>query len=143
MPTDTRFDDGYRCLISFSENPTIKIWIIDVKPPGWDGGGAIETATMENDDLRTKRPKALVTATNSSCQVAYALSALRDIREMINVLQEITITYPDSAGTETFWGWVNTFEPSSFVEGTRPTASMEIIPANEDDTGAESIPTFT
>jgi hypothetical protein len=141
--TDDRFDDGFSTLLTFSENEDIKIWEIEVTPPGFDGGGMIDTTTMRNTAKRTRRPKALTTMTNGGATVAYAGSALEAIQDMINVLQEITVTFPESAGTMTFWGWINNLIPGPNSEGNRPTATMEIIPSNEDDTGVEAEATFT
>lgn len=143
MPaTDTRIDDGFSTTYEFSENPTIKIWEIDVTPPGWDGGGPIMTETMRNTELRTKIPKQLKTLTESTITVAYAISALEDIVDMINVNQEITITFPGGNGEMTFWGYINTFQPGALSEGNRATATMQIIPTNQNDSLVETAPTF-
>lgn len=143
MPvTDTRIDDGFSTTYEFSENPSIKIWEIGITPPGWDGGGPIDTVTMRNDTLRTKIPKQLKSLTDSNITVAYAVSALQDIVDMINVNQEITITFPGGNGEMTFWGYINTFHPGELMEGNRATATMQIIPTNQNDSLVETIPTF-
>lgn len=142
MPSDTRIDDGFPTTITFSLNEDIKLWPISVKPPGYDGGGPIETTTMLNTAKRTKSPKKLVSMTNSMTTMAYATSTLEDIQAMINIEQEITITYPEDGGTETFWGYINTFEPSELQEGVRPTASVEIVTTNQDDAGNEQAAEF-
>lgn len=140
--TDERIDDGFSTTYEFSENTTIKIWEIGITPPGWDGGGPIDTTNMRNTSLRTKIPKQLKTLTDSTISVAYAVSALEDIVDMIGVNQEITITFPGGNGEMTFWGFINTFQPGELMEGNRATATMQVVPTNQNDSLVETVPTF-
>jgi hypothetical protein len=140
--TDTRLDDGFSTTYEFSENPAIILWEISATPPGWSGGGPIATDTMRNTSLRTRIPKQLKTQTDSTLTVAYAVSTLEDIVDMINVNQEITITFPGGNGTMTFWGYIDSFQPGEMMEGNRCTATMTIIPTNQNDSLVETEPVF-
>lgn len=137
-----RMDNGHQTLIEFSENANIKLWEKEVTPPGIDGGGAIETTTMRNDEWRTNAPKTLKTLTESTLTCAYDNAVYPEIVAMVNVNQEIVITFPDGA-TLTFWGWLNTFIPNALVEGEQPTAEVQVIPSNQDANGDEIAPVHT
>lgn len=134
-------NDGYQTLISFSENPDVLFKEVSVTPPGLDGGGEIDTTTMRNTRWRTRQPKALITLTEMSFEASYDPEVYDDILAMLNVNQEITITFPDGS-TYTFWGWLNSFEPGELSEGEFPTASATIIPANQDDQNDEADPVY-
>jgi hypothetical protein len=136
-----RMDDGHSTTVSFSENTAIKLWEKEVTPPGVDGGGANDTTTMRNEVWRTQAPKKLLTLTDGSFTAAYDPTVLPEIIAMVNVNQQITITFPDGE-VETFWGWLNEFKPNANQEGAQPTAECTIIPSNQDDLGAETAPTI-
>lgn len=134
-----RLDDGFATLITFAQNPTVKLYEKEVTPPGIDGGGANDTTTMRNTAYRTKAPKKLKTLADSSFKAAYDVAVYPQILAMININQLITITFPD-ATTLAFWGYINAFTPDALVEGAQPTASVTIIPTNQNSSGVETAP---
>lgn len=131
-----RIDDGFKTLITFAEDPTLKIYEKEVTPPGIEGGGAIDTTTMHNNTLRTNAPKSLKTFSPMTVVVAYDPEAYADLRDMINVNQIITITFPDQSELN-FWGWVDSFVPGALTEGEQPTATVTVIPSNQNASGTE------
>ena len=136
--------DGYSTTISFIEFPGIILLEKEVTPPGWDGGGAIDTTTMRNFLLRTRWPKALKTMTEVPIVAAYDPDVLdpNGSAEIVNVLQQIMLTFPDLS-TIVFWGWVNDMKPNRHVEGEQPTLNATVIPSNMDTDGNEVLPLFT
>lgn len=134
--------DGYQTLFSFDLNPVVKFAEIEVTPPALNAGGQVDTTTMRNSRWRTFNPKALVTAGEASATVAYDSAIYTDALNMLGVNQLITITFPDGH-TIAFWGWLDSFVPGSNKEGNRPTASIKIVPSNQDNTGAEVAPVYT
>ena len=52
------------------------------------------------------------------------------------------ITIPDTA-TIAFWGVVKSFAPNANVEGTQPTANIEIVPTNKNASDVETVPDVT
>ncbi len=134
-----RVDDGFSTLIEFSANTSIKLWEKSVTPPGVSGGGANETTTMRNTEWRTNSPKKLKTLTEGGAQCAYDPAVFPEIVAMVNVNQEITITFADG-DTLTFWGWLDEFIPGEIVEGEQPTAEIKIIPSNQDNSRVEQAP---
>ena len=137
-----RLDDGFSTIITFSENPSVKLWEKSVTPPGISAGGEVDTTTMRNTAWRTRNPKQLKTLTECTFSAAYDPAAIDECMAMVGVNQEITITFPD--GDElAFWGWLDEFAPGDHVEGEQPEAECTIIPSNQDDTGAEVAPVRT
>jgi hypothetical protein len=137
----SRIDDGFATLIEFSAAPNVKFWEKDVTPPGADGGGANDTTTMRNVAYRTKAPKKLKTLTDMTLKVAYDPACYDDIITMLQDNQAITITFPDDSKL-IFWGWIDKFVPDGLTEGTQPTASVTVIPSNQDESENEVAPHY-
>ena len=143
----SRIDDGFQTQISFSEDASglvsgIVLFEKEVTPPGIQGGGENDVTTMRNETWRTKAPKQLMTLSPCSFVAAYDPAIYDDILAMIQVNQQITITFPDGA-TLVFWGWLDEFTPGALAEGTQPTASCTIVPSNQNGSGVETAPIYT
>jgi len=134
-----RIDDGYQTLVSFAADPTVLFYEKTVTPPGVDGGGEVDTTTMLNSTWRTRNPKALITLSNGSMTVAYDPACYPEIVALANVNTLITVTFPDGS-TLAFWGWLNSFTPGENTEGEQPTAEIEVVPSNQNDSGVETAP---
>ncbi len=134
-----RIDDGFGTSIEFSaeDSAGLKVWEKEVQPPGVSGGGANDTTTLRNTAWRTMAPKNLKTLTDASITVAYDPACYDQIVLMVNVNQQITITFPDSS-TLVFWGFIDTFTPNRIIEGEQPTAECVIIPTNQNAAGTET-----
>jgi hypothetical protein len=137
-----RIDDGYQTLVSFASAPSVQFYQKTVTPPGMDGGGEVDTTTMLNETYRTRNPKPLITMSNMSMTAAYDPGVYDSILSLINVNNLITVTFPDGA-TLAFYGWLNSFTPGECTEGTQPTATVDIIPSNQDESGVETAPVYT
>lgn len=138
----SRIDDGFSTTIAFAEAPAVKFYEKTVTPPGVEGGGANETTTMRNEEWRTKAPKKLKSLGDAGAKCAYDPAVLTDCVAMINVNQEITITFPDDS-TWVFWGWLDEFKPGEITEGKQPEADIKIIASNQDDNGDEIAPVYS
>ena len=138
----SRIDDGHPTRVTFSINASdivLLVWEKEVTPPGIEGGGANDTTTMRNEVWRTRAPKKLKTLTDGSLVAAYDPLVFNEIVGMINVNQQILVTYPDGTGV-TFWGWINSFTPNNIVEGEQPTADLVLMPSNQNQSGVETAP---
>ena len=135
-------NDGFSTLITFAEDSDVQMWEKTVTPPGISAGGAIEKTTMHNSAYRTQAPKSLKTLTDAGAVVAYDPAVFTEILAMIGVNQAITITWPDSS-TLLFYGWIDEFTPGENAEGQQPTATLKIIPSNENGSGVETAPVQT
>ena len=130
-PEGTRIGDGYQTLIAFAADPNISFWEKTVTPPGMDGGDAVDNTTMHNVTYRTFSSRALVTMTPASTTVAFDPLCYNSIIAIINVEGAITVHFPN-ADTLDFYGYLKSFIPGPFVDGTQPEASVEIVPTNWD-----------
>jgi hypothetical protein len=130
-PTGSRLDDGFKSLIAFASNASIKFWEKSVTPPGLDGGDAINISTMHNTTYRTFSSSSLITATEVTTKVAYDPAVYDQIIALINVEGAITVHFPNSTKIS-FFGFLRVFEPDELVEGQQPEATITIIPTNYD-----------
>lgn len=139
----SRIDDGHSTRISFSASASAATDLFEksVTPPSVEGGGENDTTTMLNSVYRTKSPKSLITLGDAQAEVAYDPAVYNEIVGMINVNQQITITFPD-AHTLVFWGWIDSFSPNPIVEGQQATAAIVIKCSNQNDSGVETAPVY-
>jgi len=147
----TIMGDGYQTTIDFSSSEmTSDAFILllmeekEVTVPGISGGGANDASTMRNATWRTMSPKSLRTLTPMTVTIAWDSALYDEIVNMINDNQLITITFPDGS-TLAFWGWIDDFAPGAQSEGSQPTATITIIPSNQDgdNNDAEIAPVYT
>lgn len=136
-----RIDDGFSTTISFADNPSVLFYEKTVTPPGLQGGGANDTTTMRNSTWRTMAPKQLKTMSECSAKVSYDPAVYQDVVGMINNNQLITVDFPDGSSVD-FYGWLDEFTPDEVQEGSQPTATIKIIPSNQDDSGVETAPVY-
>jgi hypothetical protein len=115
---------------------------ISVQPPELDAGGEISQTTMRNTKWRTSTGKQLITMGQMTSKVAYEPAVYPQIQAILGQTKLITITWPDGA-TVAFYGSVDKFTPDELVEGTRPEASMTIIPNMQTVAGVETAPVYT
>lgn len=130
-PSGIRLDDGFRCVKTFATDPNIEIWEKGNKPPGWDGGDAIETSTMHNTEFRTMASRALKTLTESTVRFAYDPSCYTAFEDLINLETTITDTFPDGS-TLAYYGFLKDVEFDELVEGEQPEGTATIVPTNWD-----------
>lgn len=135
-------EDGYRTLVTFELEPTIRLLEVSVTPFGLEGGDQIEQTTMRNNLWRTFAPQFLITATEMSGVFAYDPIILADLLGMLNVNQIIACTHSDGSAW-TFWGYLRNFILNENSIGSRPTGNAIIVPTNRDASGVENTPTYT
>lgn len=141
MRNDHRLDDGFSTIITLANLPTVKLYEREVTPPGFKGGGPIETTTMRNTAWRTQAPKKLKTLDPVHAVVAFATEVIPQVQAQIGVNQLVTVTFPDQS-TMAFYGWLEEFTPSAFTDGTQPTATISIQPSLRNALGAETAPVY-
>lgn len=131
-PLGFYWPDGCVTKIAPSSHPTVSFWEKTVQPFGWDGGDPINTQTMHSGNRVTKHPRCNQEATDVNVVAAYGPNLLAVINSLVNNNQPWTITYPDGT-TESFWGWLRSFQPQPFAIGEFPEAEFVIIVSNWDD----------
>lgn len=134
--------DGYQTLITFNADSSIKLYEKSVTPPGVVGGGAIDVTTQQTSTWREKASKSLKELGNASLNVAWDPAVYPEIISIINVIDLITVTFPDASALS-FYGWLDEFTPGEMVEGEQPTADCTIIPSQRQSDGTAAAPGFT
>ena len=136
-------NDGFPTTVSFALSPTVKFKEKTITPPGMDGGGPNDTTTMRNIAKRTRQPKKLVTLTDMSMTASYDPECYTSIiTNLINKNGLVTVTFPDGA-TLVFYGYLDKFMPGELREGEQPTASITVVPTNQDNSGVEVDAVYT
>lgn len=130
-PVGLRLDDGFSTKVAFAADPDISLWERSVQWPGIDGGDPIDTKTLENTTWETRAPQQLITLTDGSMTVGYDPAVYPQIIALINVMDWITIHFPDGS-TLDFYGFLKSFEPNDLSEGDIPEATCVLSPLNED-----------
>jgi len=139
-----KLDEGFVTTVTFAGGGSqieVELYEKEVTPPGFSGGGPIDTSTMRNTKYRTKVPRGLFDTSPASMVVAYDTALYDEIMASINVNQSITITFSDSS-TLVFYGWIDEFTPNALTEGDQPTANMTIIASNQTG-GVETDPVWS
>lgn len=130
-PGGIPLQDGYQTLVHIAGDPDIGFWEKSSKPPGYDGGDAVDTTTMRNATYNTKAPRALADMTDMTFVAAYDPLVYTDALAILNVPTTVTLFFPDGS-TLAFYGYIRSAEPSDHVEGTQPEMTVTITPTNWD-----------
>ena len=133
LPTGYKMPEGFKSLITFSNNPALNIWEIDVKPPGVESGEAINTTTQQNNLWRTFWLPQLKTLEQITIKAAYDADVLQtDLTGMVGPRgQTITILWPQGSKVA-FFGDLMKCEFDPLKEKEFPTCTLTIVPTNTD-----------
>lgn len=142
-PAGIKLKDGYSAKVTFAANATVGLWEKTVKPPGIDGGDAIEQTTMHNTTWRTMAPRSLKTLTEHTFKAAYDPVVYTSLLSIVNVETTVTVAFADGS-TIAFFGFLKKFEPDDLEEGKQPEGTATIVPTNFDPVGkVEAAPVVT
>lgn len=139
IPDGLKLRNGWQAFITFSLNPTLAVWEIDVTGFGVDGGDKINNTTQHNEEWREYSPPGLKEVTDGQMTCAYDPAVYQDIIDMINIPQTITHTHPDGS-TDAVFGVLKSFVKAGQSEGTMPEATCEFYATNVDSDYAEQGP---
>ena len=143
-PSGIKIDDGFPTFVGFSlpSATAAGFWEKEVTPLSLMGGGANDTTTMHNITWRTKAPKLLKSAGDTTGLCAYDPEVYEDLVTALNQIQLVTV-YFANGDTLAFYGWIDEFKPNSAKEGDQPTATFTVIASNQTATGLEVAPVWT
>lgn len=143
-PAGIKLKEGQGITIAFSRRATVSFWEVTIKPPGIDGGDAVEQTTQLNTTWHTTAPRVLKTLTEATVNAAYDPNVYNDILTyLINQEGSVTVKFEDGS-TLDFYGYLRTFEPEEHKEGEQPRASIAITPTNFDNVNkVEAAPVLT
>jgi hypothetical protein len=140
--TGFKMPDGYSSRFVFKNKPTISLWELTVKPPGFDGGDLIDNTSMQNKKWRTRRVRHLITLTESSMVAYYDPDMFNDLIAQLNAEQAISQWWPDGSALA-FYGALIKADFAELKEGEPPTVNCTIGPTNWDPAaGVEADPVF-
>lgn len=134
-------EDGHPTRLGFALRPNVLVEEVEVTPFGVDGGDGNSMTNMRNVEWRTFAPKHLKTATPVSGLFNYSPECLTDIVFMVNKNQMITVTMPTGRKWNV-WGYIKSFMPDPHKEGEKPTARIETVITNRNNSGQEVAPSL-
>jgi hypothetical protein len=137
-PAGIKLKNGFSSKVAFAADPDVSLWEIAVKPPGMDGGDAINTTTMFNSVFRTFAAGELKTMTDMTFRFAYDPNVITQLDDLINVETAITVHFPDG----TTWAFfLRSCEFDELQDNVFPTGNATVTCTNSDPiTGAEEGP---
>lgn len=142
-PTGKKMKNGWRTTFTLQNKPGLDIFEKEVKPVGYDGGDAIDTSTMWNNQVHTYAARKLIKGTDCSVKGAFDPDVYPDLLTQINSEQIITNTFPNGA-TICWYGFLKSAEPDSLKDGAQPDFNLVFVPTFTDPvTQAEVPPLFT
>lgn len=130
-PSGILLKQGFPSKLTFANNTTLSVWEKKVKPPGLDGGEAIEQTTMFNTLYRTFAARTLITMTPLNLSGAYDPNLFVLLLAQINIEQVLTLTFPEGT-TLAFYGYLQKADFNELAEGVQPEISLTIQPTNAD-----------
>lgn len=130
-PGGLKLINGHATKIAFERDPDVSLWETEVTPPGIEGGDKIDTTTMFNTTYRTGAPRNLKELTQVQFTAAYDPAIYNQIDNLVNQEGAITVRFPDGS-TESFFGYLRSFQPNGNQEGVMPTAQCTVEPTQWD-----------
>ncbi len=144
-PTGKKVKEGQGASIAFSRRPGINFWEVTIKPPGQDGGEAVEQTSQLNTTYQQFAARVLSKSTECTVNASYDPDAVNEIKNyLLNATSgSFTIHFPDGS-TLDVWGYLQKYEFEDFKMGEQPRITLTIMPTNTDpSTGAEAGPVLT
>ena len=134
-----KITDGSGTTLTWATSSSFVVSKTEIKPYGLDGGGRVETTTLENTIWETASPKKLKKCTALTFEGLFDPALLA--AAPVNVNDTITITYPDGSH-DVVRGWLDKWEPGTIKVGDKTTCSGTIEISNQNG-GTETGPAFT
>lgn len=142
-PTGKKLENGYRCLIVNSLNPSIDLMEKSVQPVGKDTDAPVPTSDMFNNKYETFAPRPLMKGTPAQAICNYAPGALTALDAIMGKRATITEWYPNG-DSYCYYGFYQKYERNHHTNGTQPEITLTIFPTFEDPiTHQEQDPVFT
>jgi hypothetical protein len=130
-PSGRKIPDGQGIFITFASNPDLLFWEKSAKPPGYDGGDAIDITDSFNVRKKTKAPRTLVDSTDMEVTGFWEPGSLVEIEALLNVEDVITVTYPDGS-KDYFYGFARVWESEDVAEGEPVMGTLTITESDWD-----------
>lgn len=120
--------NGHRTLIAIS-GVTAQFEEVSVQPPGMKGDDPIEQTNMRNANYRTFAGGSLITMTEMSIKVHYAVGAYSQLLPLLRKNRFVTITFFDGS-TLGLYCIITSFTPDDSTTNDKPVATLVLTPSN-------------
>lgn len=108
------FEPSGTTMTIVADSTTWTVYGIEMTPPAWDGGDAIDITTLGNTDVKTKMPQTLKDIGECSFSCHYDPSVFASAP--ININGTVSITIPNW-GTISFYGYLRSLTPQALTVG--------------------------
>lgn len=143
MPEDFQ-KSGFGLTLTFSEDPTLKLYCTEVTPPGFDAGDDIDITTNETVGAEERAPADLGAPTDFTATAAEILEDRAKLQAMIGVPQTIEIQFKKVKNRPTGQkitfneAWLRSWTPGTHTRGEMPTIELVFGIAGGTHTGDAS-----
>jgi hypothetical protein len=131
-PAGIKLKDGFRFKVTFSADPDISLWEVELNQGGADLGEPVDQSTMWNDTYVTRAPQGLQDWTQFTLTFAYDPAVITQLAAIIGTEQTMTVTYKDGS-TLAIYGWINSTNMGTLARGSQPRGTLTFQPSNWDD----------
>jgi hypothetical protein len=120
--------NGHRTLVTIA-GVTAQFEEVSVTPPGIKGDDPIEQTNMRANNYRTFSGGALMTMSEMTLKVNYAVGAYTQLLPLIRKNRYVTITFFDGSSISLYC-IITSFTPEELQTNEKPTATLVLTPSN-------------
>lgn len=120
--------NGHRTLVSIS-GLTAQFEEVSVTPPGEKADDPIEQTNMRANNYRTFAGGSLITMTEMTLKVHYAVGAYTQILAILRQNKYVTVTFFDGSSISLYC-IITSFTPDEHQTNEKPTATLVLTPSN-------------
>lgn len=135
---------GFGITLTFSSDPSLKLYCTEVTPPGFDAGDDIDITTNETVGAEERAPADLGAPTDFTATVAEILEDRTKLQAMIGLPQTITLEFkkvknrPTGQKITFAEAWLRSWTPGTHTRGDMPTIELVFGIAGGTHTGDAS-----
>ena len=135
---------GFGITLTFSSDPSLKLYCTEVTPPGFDAGDDIDITTNETVGAEERAPADLGAPTDFTATAAEILEDRAKLQAMIGLPQRITIEFKAVKNRSTAQkiifaeAWLRSWTPGTHTRGEMPTIELVFGIAGGTHTGDAS-----
>ena len=135
---------GFGITLTFSSDPSLKLYCTEVTPPGFDAGDDIDITTNETVGAEERAPADLGAPTDFTATAAEILEDRAKLQAMIGLPQRIEIEFKKvknrSIGQKITFNeaWLRSWTPGTHTRGEMPTIELVFGIAGGTHTGDAS-----
>lgn len=121
---------GFGITLTFSSDPSLKLYCTEVTPPGFDAGDDIDITTNETVGAEERAPADLGAPTDFTATAAEILEDRTKLQAMIGLPQTITLEFkkvknrPTGQKITFAEAWLRSWTPGTHTRGEMPTIEL-------------------